>query len=146
MNTIIFHDLEELSKGSRSGNKGMVKKSFKVYINITNNDNKKNYSGTHCLTFSNDFFLDFPTFTKVNLAENSLTGEKFIVLSEKRGVALDLDKKRFSYKTQRNTVVKFFASFLKLDCSKKINEVFSCVGENLSKDTESLVFRIKTIN
>ena len=146
METIIFHDLSNLCS---EGRKSKLKENqFSLYVNV--NENGK--SGTHNLNFGglrNEYDSGY---THMNVAENTLTGEVFLVFSKNKGVELGILKggnhkrkndsdNRGRVGTQKNNVVQFLCKILNLDATKSLNTIFN-LSSNLSKSEDNVTFKI----
>lgn len=144
METVIFHDLSEIGTKGRQGRQ-QEKNSFRLYVNIKSDGG----FGTHTIGFSPDCDFYKSGFSFMNLAENSLTGEKFINFSKTKGAELRLlnksNKKTSSpIGTAKNLVVRYVADFLKVDWKKGVRAtvIFS---DNLSSSNEAKTYKILEI-
>ena len=139
METIIFHDFSSFSERGRAAK--LTENQFCIYSH--KRADKK--SGTKTLSFGGLKSEYENGFKFLNLAENSLTGELFLVLTKSKGVELSVLKGGYSKSgkigTQKNNVVNFMLDKLCLSKTESVNVVFE-LSNNLSKTPDNLTFKI----
>lgn len=137
---IIMHDLSAVDKyAKRNSIKGGC---FQIY---SHHNDKGNVNACSIRFSSESEFVKEKMFF-MNIAENRLTGEMFLVFSQSKGAVIGLlgreDSKTRYYGTSITSVVKFIAEQLKLDWSNDLN-ITVMLGENVSKLGDVLTYKIE---
>ncbi|MEN6295613.1 MAG: hypothetical protein ABFD61_05745 [Chloroherpetonaceae bacterium] len=140
MDTIKIYNLGSIE--TRKGKSVVNVNTFRIYIN--KKDGKLN---SHVIMFSGDSEFVSKKLMFMNLAENTLTGEMFIVFSKENGAELKKLNKNETCSTvgtQRNMVIREVANILGIDYSNGI----SCsikLSNNLSKNDDNITYKVLEI-
>ena len=139
MEVIKIYDLSQIAM--RAFNAPLKSNELKIYIGVTKNGKM----GTHSISFSSDAEFVLQNKRWMSIAENTLTGDLFLLFSDKKD-ASSVYVKDTGNRSPRpsilvNKIVRFIATKLNLPIDKAVNEVFMFT-ENLSKREDVLTYKI----
>ena len=143
MDTIKIFDLEQMNGGKGAGNR------LKASMRATVSPNKKNRfsGGSRLLTINSQNEIFSLGYTRFNFAQNSLTGEVYIIFSKTKGATLSKHNNAGNYRCQKNIVVDLLINDLfkiKYDYKEGINIDFE-FSRNLSKNDDQITYQINLV-
>ena len=140
METVKFYNLGSIK--THRGNKELDSNSMRIYI-----QKKEGKFATHSIMLSGKAEFALRNFLFMDLAENTLTGEKFIIFSKTNGAEMTRlykNKTCETFGTQRNFLVREVSNILGIDYSNGV----SCdvnLSVNLSKQNDSITYKVLDI-
>jgi hypothetical protein len=134
MDTIKIYNLEKIKNNSRGRR---LASDMSIYIR----KDSKGLLKTRSLSFSNNLEAIKNGFLRINFAENSLTGDVYIVFSKTKGIELKRKNDGDSLKTQANNVVDLLAALLNLNKDNGLNMPLK-LSENLSKTDDCYTYKV----
>ena len=133
MDSIKIYDLEN-QKNVRS-----CKLTSDLRITISP-DKVSGNIGSRLLTFNAGNEEIRNGYTRLNFAENTLTGDVYIILSKTKGIELRKRQGAQGHVCTKNTIVDLLCTLLKLEVKQiRVNLTFS---NNLSKDDSQITYCI----